>query len=189
MNAVIGQILEELSHPSIVPFIVAVGTGFFVYHVRDRRKMLSLKALMDGMYATYLFMSHAYAGAFSLGIAMLGGLVQIATPDHLMKKTLPVRLVVAIALAGLGAALTVQRTSDVLPLLATVISRFFEMHHSAQHIRLLMLIPLTMWMTYSIDNQFYVLTLAQLSLMSSQIFAALKVHKETQKEETQKSPS
>jgi hypothetical protein len=178
---VLDQIQVELTQPSIIPFALAYISGFFVYHIRARRKMLAMKAAMDGFYALYLLMIHAYAGAFGLGIAMLGGIVQIATPDHLMKKTLPYRLAGATLLATIGAYLTMRRTSDALPLIATVISRFFETQASPQRIRLLMLIPLTMWIIYSLDRQFYLLTFAQITLMASQMFAVFNVHKETQK--------
>ncbi|MGB4101933.1 MAG: YgjV family protein [Alphaproteobacteria bacterium] len=165
------QIAALLSQPAAIPFALALISGLFVYHIKQRRRMLAGKAVMDVCYGIHFWMMQAPAGAYGIMIAVFGGLVQIVTPDHLMRRTMLYRNIVAALLALLGVFLAVQHSTDLLPLIAASTARFVETHSQPQRIRAGMALTLLLWIAYAAYNNLILMVIASVTLLLSTLLA------------------
>jgi len=170
------QVVLLLTQPAAIPFVLAFVGGFFVYHLQQRRQMLAAKAVVDALYGMHYYMMHAYAGAYGIAIAVLGGLVQIVTPDHLMRRTMLIRNIVAALLALLGCFVAAQQATDFLPLIAASSARFVETQAQPQRIRLGMSIILILWLLYALENHLVLIFIAQGTLLVSLLIALYRHH-------------
>lgn len=168
------QLLTQISNPLTLVLLVSYGCGLTLFHIKSRRKMLGVKAASDSLGAIYYFLMGGYAGAFSASIAATGSLVQSLTPNHLMGKTQPYRIVIAMVLAGIGIYVTAQRTTDLLPLLAVVFARFVELSSNTQRIRIGMAMTFPAWMTYNFTNELFLLFLMNVTTFVSLIYAIIR---------------
>lgn len=171
--------LSLLAIPSTYVFAAAFVGGFFIYHVRRRRRMLLAKAGVDALYGVYFLMMGAHAGVYGIALAVTGGLVQVVTPDRFMRRTLLYRNIIAVILAAGGIYFVVERTSDVLPLIAVVAARFVELQSDPQRIRIGMMCGLLLWAMYSFDNGLYLMLAGYMSVMVSLLWAIIRFARES----------
>lgn len=172
------QLAQLLMQPAAIPFGIAFIGGFFVYQVRDRRMMLAAKAGVDILYGAYFWLMQAYAGAYGIMIAVLGGLVQILTPNHLMGATALYRKIIAALLALLGIFLITRHTSDLLPLIAASSARFVETQDNPHRIRIGMGFILLLWIAYASINGLYLIMGAHVTLLASLLLALYRHRKQ-----------
>ncbi len=177
MNLFLTQLIEQLSHPVAIFFIIAYGLSLFQFHVKSRRRMLATKFTSDANYSTYYFLMGATPGALGALIAGLGGLVQALTPDRLMAKTKYYRLGIAIALALLAIHFSAAKANDMLPLLAIILGRLAEMAKTPQRIRVGMCLTFPPWIAYNWNHEFYLLLFANLTVLASLFWAVWKHHR------------
>ncbi len=141
--------------------------GFYAFQTKGRRRMLSFKISADGLYALYLFLLGGYAGALSVCIAVLGGAVQVVTPPHLLRKTIPYRFVIACLLSVVGAALLARNMTDLYPFAAVILSRFVELFHSTLIIRIGFFCASLPWLVYNYSNGFYLAMIFGIFMMGA----------------------
>lgn len=177
MSKFLIQFTEQISQPFSIFFFMAYGLSLFMFHVKKRRKLLFIKFVSDLNYIVYYFLIGGISGALGASIAGVGGLVQILTPDHMMQKTKKYRIAAAIFLACIGLHFTMQKTSDMLPLLAVIMARLAEISSSAQRIRIGMLITFTPWMVYNLSHEFYLLLFANITVFISLAHAIWHHHR------------
>lgn len=174
LEKLLQQVAVLLAQPAAIPFVLAFAGGFFAFHIRDRRRMLAFKALVDGLYAIHFIMMSAYAGAFGCLIAVCGLMMQVLTPDRLMQRTLFYRNIVAACLAVLGAFIIAQHSADLLPMFGCAIARFVEIQRDPQRIRLGMAGVLLLWMAYAWEKELYLMLVAHITVWISLLLAYRK---------------
>ena len=155
-------------------FVFAYSLSLIQYHLRSRRRMLATKSTSDYTYAVYYFTMHGISGGIGAAIAATGSMVQALTPDRWMKRTKYYRVGGAIALAGLGIAFSSHKLSDVLPLLAVIAARFFEISSSPQKVRYGLWLTFTPWMIYNGMHGLYLMLFANCSVFISLTWAIFK---------------
>lgn len=174
---ILHQVTTQLMQISAIPFLAAFLGGLFVYQIRNRRAMLAAKATVDGAYALYFWLMHAPSGACGCLIALLGGFVQVFTPDRHMQKTLLYRNVIAAVLALAGMWFVAQRTTDFLPLIAAAAARFVETQQRPQRIRIGMSVILTLWIFYAAESGLYLMLIAFTTVFLSVVLAIYRHRK------------
>ena len=165
------DIVQWLSQPAHITFLVAFLIASFVYHIRERRKMLAVKALGNFFFSVHLYFMQSFVGAYAVMIAVLSGLVQVILPEGLMKKTALIRNILASAFALIGVAFLAQQTTDVLPLISVVLARFSEAQENPQHIRLGFIISMLMWLYYTFENGLYLMAFSYVVTLLSLTWA------------------
>lgn len=160
--------------PIHIFIIVAGALGFYAFQVKGRRKMLSCKCGADSIYALYLFGLGGTTGAMGACIAAFGGAIQVVTPPHMMKKTLPYRFVIACALSVAGAYFLSRNMTDVYPFIGVIISRFVELFHSTLILRLGFFCASVPWLVYNYSNGFYLAMVAGLLMMAGMLLGMFK---------------
>jgi len=141
--------------PIHIIIFLSTGLGFYAFQARERKQMLTFKLIADALFATYLFLLGGYTGAMGALIATLGGAIQVATPPHLMGKTLPYRLGSACLLSVAGVYFLSQSVTDVYPFIGVVLSRFVELFKSTIILRIGFFCAAIPWLTYNFVNEFY----------------------------------
>jgi hypothetical protein len=163
--------------PQNILFAIAFIISLFQFHIRPRRKMLATKFVSDAFYCSYYLTMGAPSGAMGSAIAGTGGLIQAITPDHLMRKTHKYRIFGAIILSCLGIYVTGHEFTNILPLVAVIIARCFELSSSPQRIRFGISITFPLWITYNLMNGLYLIVLSNLIVFASLIWAIWKHHR------------
>lgn len=158
-------------------FAVAFIISMFQFHIRPRRKMLATKFVSDIFYCLYFIFMSAPAGAIGSAIAGTGGMIQALTPDHMMKKTKVYRIAGAIALCCVGIYATADQFTNILPLLAVILARCFELSSSPQTIRYGMILTFPPWIIYNVSNGLYLALVANLVIGISLSWAIWKHHR------------
>ena len=124
------------------------------FQMKSRRKMLSFKFSSDILTTTYYALIGGFAGSAGAAIAVVGGFVQLVTPDTKLKQTLPLRIGIAVLLSVVGSFVLARDAADYLPFLAVVASRFIELSHSTFFMRLGFLATALFWVVYNYANSF-----------------------------------
>lgn len=158
-------------------FALAFIISLFQFHIRPRRKMLATKFVSDMFYCSYYLLMGATAGAMGSAIAGTGGMIQALTPDHMMKKTKVYRIAGAIALSCMGIYATADQFTNILPLLAVILARCFELSSSPQRIRYGMILTFPPWIIYNVINGLYLILFANLVVGISLSWAIWKNHR------------
>lgn len=135
---------------------------------------MGTKATSDFFYTLYYFSMHATSGGLGAAIAGTGSLIQALTPDKWMKKTKYYRIGGAIILACLAIAVSFHTVTNMLPLLAVIGARFFELSSSPQKIRCGLLLTFPPWIIYNLSHELYLIVGANLIVFASLGWAIYK---------------
>lgn len=168
--------LESLIEPATILFIIGFVFGVLSPQLRHRQKMMFSKFLGDGFIALYLFTLGGLSGGCGATIASTGALTQALTPHKYMKKTIWIRIGLALALS-LASIYFVYRTPiDLLPLSMVILCRFGELQHNAQRIRIIYFVTCFPWITYHFLNDFYLPLIACIIATTSLLISILRHH-------------
>jgi len=142
---------------SAIDILLLVSAMFGVYGLsaNGRRRILSCKFFCDVFFALYLYFLGGYTGTMSAGIAALGALIQLASPDKYLGKTLKIRIILAVVLSIAGIAVLARNLTDIYPFISVVVSRFGELSSRTLIIRAGFLTACIPWMIYNYSNEFY----------------------------------
>lgn len=138
--------------------------------------MMAFKFGADSLGSIYYFLLGAQAGGYGSMIAATGALVQTLTPQSHLKKTVWLRMGVAIVLSIVCMVLSYSKPSDLLPILMVIICRFGELQSKSQNIRIIYLVTGLPWMAYHIINGLYLPFFVTLLNCSSLLASILKHH-------------
>lgn len=174
MNKFFEQLTEQLSNSYVIFFLIAYGLSLFMYHMKNRRRLLGTKFVSDSNFAIYYYLLGGLSGALGAIIAGLGGLIQALTPDRYMAKTKYFRLCLAIVLSSISIHFAAAKSSDMLPLLAIIFGRLAEMSSTPQRVRIGMAITFPPWIIYNFTHEFYLLLFANLTALCSLFWAIWK---------------
>ncbi len=163
--------------PQTLLFLFAFTLSLFQFHFKSRRRMLAVKSTSDYTYATYYFIMGGVSGGLGAAIAATGSLVQALTPDKWMKKTRYLRIGGAIILAMTAIVFSSHKLSDVLPLLAVICARFFEISSSPQRVRWGLWLTFSPWMIYNALHGLYLILFANVAVFFSLSWAIYKHHR------------
>ncbi len=139
---------EYLLNPLHIFVIISSLLGIYGYQLKERRKLLFYKLLSDVAYAIYLFVMGGFAGAFMIVVAILGGGMQILTPEDKQESTTKFRIAFAVILSLVVVSFAVKQQNDVLPVLAVIYSRFAELITDRQIMAFCLMIAGVTWFCY-----------------------------------------
>lgn len=168
--------LEDILHPATILFIIGFGFGSLSPQLRHRQKMMFSKFLGDGFIALYLFTLGGLSGACGAAIASTGALTQAITPHKYMKKTIWIRIGLALILCFASIYFIYKTPLDLLPLSMVILCRFGELQHNAQRIRIIYFLTCFPWMTYHFLNGFYLPFIACIIASISLMVAIIRHH-------------
>ncbi len=175
--------LISLLHPSTFLFLIGFVFGTISPQLHQRRRMMFFKFMGDGFIGLYLFSLGGLSGACGAAIASTGALIQSVTPHKYLRKTIWIRIVVALVLSIASIYFVYKTPLDLLPLSMVVICRFGELQHNSQRIRIVYFLTSFPWIAYHLLNNFY-LPLIACIIASVSFFVAIIRHHHPQKEET-----
>lgn len=161
---------EYLLNPVHLILLAALGFAVVAYQLKDRRSLLISKLCGDVLSACYLILLGGLAGGFSAFIAVIGGIIQIVVPEEKLKETLYPRIGLAVALSAIVISFSVNRQSDLLPVMAVIYSRFAELSSSRQIIAICMFLAGMAWFCYNFTNGFIYAVLKNLIVLSSMAY-------------------
>lgn len=167
---------ESILHPYSLLFLASFCLGVIGPHFHGRRKMMAFKFGADSLGSIYYFLLGAQAGGYGAMIASTGALVQALTPQRHLKKTVWLRMSVAVILSIVCIFLSYNKPSDLLPILMVIICRFGELQSKSQNIRIIYLVTGLPWMAYHIINGLYLPFFVTLLNCSSLLASILKHH-------------
>jgi hypothetical protein len=149
--------LNDLLDPSSFVYVLGLILAMICTQIKHRRKMMLIKFLADYTNAYYMFLMGGLAGALSGFIAGTGGLVQAATPDKHLKKTIWPRIIGALSLSAISIYLSYHSPIDLLPMIAVVGCRLMELHHNPERIRLAYFLSGFLWIAYFLVSGIYLM--------------------------------
>lgn len=169
--------MNDLSAHFAPVHILCVVSGilaFIAFQAKGRRHMLTLKLGADVIFAFYLYLLGGYAGMMSAIIASLGGLIQVCVPHSHMKRTLKIRIVMALVLSAFGIYYLADHIIDTYPFASTVASRFIELSSSTLVIRVGFLLTVIPWMIYNFANGFWFALAFNILVMIAMLMGLLR---------------
>lgn len=170
------MILESFLHPATILFIIGFAFGSLSPQLRHRQKMMFCKFLGDGFISLYLLTLGGLSGACGAAIAATGALTQSITPHKYMRKTIWLRISLALALCIASFHFVYKTPLDLLPLSMVIICRFGELQHNAQRIRIIYFVTCFPWITYYFLNGFYLPMIAGIMAATSLSISILRHH-------------
>ena len=142
-------------------------------HLPGRRIILGASVTYAMIYALYMGLNGAYAGAAANIIAAVCALLNGATPERYMRQTLVMRMGVVTAICAAGGWLTFHQPLGCLAVLAMYGARCSELQSNQQNIRIGYLLSGVTWLSYLAYAGLYVMlafeTLRWLSVMVATI--------------------
>jgi len=135
--------------------LISAAFGVYGLSTSGRRRILTCKLFCDIFFAIYLYFLGGYTGTMSAGIAALGALIQLSSPDKYLGKTLKIRIVMAVILSAAGILVLARNLTDIYPFISVVVSRFGELSSRTLVIRAGFLTACIPWMIYNYSNEFY----------------------------------
>ncbi len=147
--------LDNLLHPYSLIFFASFVFGIISPQCHNRRKMMALKFSGDTLAGIYLCLMGGTSGGCAAFIAGTGALAQALTPHHMLKKTVVLRLSIAIILSVASIYFSYKTPLDLLPISMVIICRFGELQTQSQRIRLVYWLTCFPWMAYHFLNGFY----------------------------------
>jgi len=171
--------LESLLHPYTLIFLVSFVLSMIGPHFGGRRKMMAFKFCADTLGAIYLFLLGGISGACAAQIAGTGALIQALTPHQHLKKTVWLRMGIALALSVISIYVSYRTPLDLLPITMVIICRFGELQSQAQRIRLVYFVTCFPWIIYHMTNGYY-LPMAACIAASISLLLSLLRHNRTQ---------
>lgn len=160
--------LDSFFNPYIVLYIAGFTLALVCTQLRNRRWMMFVKFLAESCTGTYMILMGALSGALCSYIAGLGGLMQSATPQRYLEKTLYPRVIGASLLAAASTYISYHDPIDLLPVAAIVFCRFMELNKNAERIRLAYYLGGFPWMFYLFERELYPLLV--MSIVMNQMF-------------------
>ena len=170
---------EYLLNPIHLLMLISLVFSLVAYQLKARRSLLIAKMIGDIIFGVYLIILGGFAGGFSALIAVIGGFVQIMTPDEKLEATAKWRIILAIILSMIVIAFSVNRQSDLLPVMAVVYSRFAELASSRQLIALCMFLAGIAWFCYNFSNGFIYAVIYNVITISSMLIGLYRHRKTT----------
>lgn len=156
----------------VLNIILCLGFGVFLMmpHMKTRRAML-----LGNVGATSLFMIYyagvgAYAGMLALLVAMLSSLIQASIPEDKLDQTAKMRMGIAVVMVMASALVSYRHISDLLPLMATTITRFGEACKTTQMIRYTVALPLLLWIGYNYAEGLYIAFIGDFAVLLSYMY-------------------
>jgi hypothetical protein len=150
--------------------------AYMAYQAKGRRHMLSFKLAADIIFAIYMYVLGGYAGMMSAIIACIGGLIQVSVPHAHMKRTLKIRIVMALVLSAGGIYFLADHIIDTYPFASTIASRFIELSSSTKVLRIGFMLTVLPWIVYNYANgfwfalafNFFIMTVMALGLLKNE---------------------
>ena len=176
--------LESLLHPATILFVIGFVFGSISPQLRHRQKMMFCKFLGDGFISLYLFTLGGLSGGCGAAIAATGALIQSITPHKHLKKTIWLRMGIALILSVTSIYLVYKTPIDLLPITMVILCRFAELQHQAQRIRIVYFATCFPWMTYHYLNDFYLPLIACIIGTISLLVAIIRHHHPHKEEKT-----
>ena len=163
--------------------LISAVFGIYGLTAKGRRKMLGGKFFCDIFFALYLYFLGGYTGTMSALIAALGALIQLASPDKYMGKTLKVRIVMAVILSVAGIAVLARNMTDIYPFISVLVSRFGELSSRTLIIRLGFLTACIPWAIYNYSNGYYLALVFNFVMMIALLAGMLRNDRNVKKEQ------
>jgi uncharacterized ion transporter superfamily protein YfcC len=173
---------ETFLHPTSILFVIGFIFGLMSPQFQNRHKMMFCKFLGDTLVGIYIITLGGYSGGCAAMIAATGALTQALTPHKYLRKTILLRISIAIILSLASIYFVYKHPLDLLPLAMVIICRFGELQSQAQRIRLVYFVTAFPWMIYHFMNSFYLPLFATIIGATSMFFAMLRHHKRQKQE-------
>ena len=145
----------DFFQPITLVLAVSIMFAFASVQMRERRRMMGVKFCADVLFGVYLTAIGGLAGGLASFIASCGSLTQVLTPDHRLRETLRLRILMAVMLSLGAIIVSAEHAGDFLPILAVVYCRFVEIQKDPQKIRIGFFFSTFPWMAYNFDQGFY----------------------------------
>lgn len=147
--------LESLFHPASILLLIGFICGLASPQFQNRHKMMFCKFLADGFTGTYLITMGGMSGGCAALIAATGALIQSLTPHKYLRKTIWLRMFIALILSAASIHFVYKQPLDLLPILMVIACRFGELQPEAQRIKIVYFVTSIPWMIYYFMNDFY----------------------------------
>lgn len=165
---------DQYLTPATLIFIASFLCGAIGPHFHNRRKMMLSKFAGDSLSSIYLYILGGYSGACGALIAGTGALTQALTPHQYLKKTIWLRISIALVLSAASIYFSYRTPLDLLPISMVVICRFGELQSKAQRIRFVYWITCFPWIIYHYMNEFYLPFIACIFLCLSLLISLIR---------------
>jgi uncharacterized ion transporter superfamily protein YfcC len=147
--------LESLLHPASILLVIGFICGLASPQFQNRHKMMFCKFLADGFTGLYLITLGGISGGCAALIAATGALIQSLTPHKHLRKTIWLRMIVALVLSAASIYFVYQHPLDLLPITMVIACRFGELQPEAKRIKMVYFLTSFPWMIYYFMNAFY----------------------------------
>lgn len=126
---------DNFFHPYTVLYVAGFILAAICTQLKHRRHMMFVKFWAEACNGTYMILMGGLSGGLASYIAGTGGLIQAATPDRHLKRTIKPRIVLVSILSILSIHFSYREPIDLLPVAAIIVCRFMELHSNTEYIR------------------------------------------------------
>lgn len=132
--------------------------------------------MADGLIGSYLITLGGMSGGCAALIAATGAFIQSITPHKYLRKTIWLRMFIALILSAASIYFVYKHPLDLIPIAMVIACRFGELQTESQRIKMVYFLTAFPWMIYHYMNGFYLPLFATIIGSVSLFLGMLRYH-------------